>query len=129
MSKKHVVNFGCSYPLTTIRHILAFCIPNNFSTVADVSFRFQKYVLSPTGELHLQTCITITFPYEILCVLKALVETARGYNTTTHQMTLLLPSILHSMLKAAEKLQSTSYDPVLTSLSRYMYSVHKATNL
>ena len=43
-----------------------------------------------------------------LCVLQAQVETTGSYNNTTHQMTSLLPRLLHSMLKASEKLQSTS---------------------
>ena len=63
--------------------------------------------------------MSITFSYDILCILQTQVETTGGYNTSTHQMTPLLPKMIHSTLKASEKLQPASYNPVLTSLSRY----------
>ena len=48
------------------------------------------------------------------------VETTGGYQLRTHQTTPLLSRMLHSMLKAAKKLPSTSYGPVLTLLPHYL---------
>ena len=56
-------------------------------------------MLAPTGKVCLQTRTAITFFY-ILCVL----QTTGSYNTTTYQTTPLLPRMLHSTLKASEKL-------------------------
>ena len=87
---------------------------------------------TPTGELQFQTLVANTFCYNILCILQTWVETTGGYNTTTHQMTSLLPRMLHSMLKATKQLQFMSYNPVLTLLSHYFCAqvhVHKATNI
>ena len=47
---------------------------------------------------------------------RAQVETTGGCNTTTHQTTPQLPRMLHSMLKAIERLQCANYDPLLTLL-------------
>ena len=104
-----------THNLRTKGRILAFYIPNDFSTIADVPFRPYNSLLAPTGKLHLQTLMVIAFSYDILCVCQAQVETTGGYNTTPHQMTPVLPRMLHSMLKASVKLQSTNCDPVLTS--------------
>ena len=99
-------------------------IPNDSSTVVDIPFQLYNTVLASTGKLHLQTCIAISFSYDISCVLQAQVETAGGYNTTTHQTTTLLPRMLHSTLKTSEKLQSASYAVsliVLKYIHMYMW--------
>ena len=70
-------------------------------------------MLAWNGKLSLRTLIAIAFSYDILCMLQIQVKTTGSYNTTTHQMTPLLLRMLRSTLKASEKLQSASYDPVL----------------
>ena len=84
--------------------------------------------VASAGKLYLQIHVAIAFLYDIVCMLQAQVETTDGYSTTTCQTTPLQPRILHSMLKASEKLRSASYDPVLIIVRKYMYMC-KATNL
>ena len=57
----------------------------------------------------------------------AQVETSGSYGTTTYHAPPLLPRMLHSTLKASEKLKSASYNRVLTPLSQV--HVCKPTNL
>ena len=54
--------------LRTIRCVPAFYIPNEFSTIADVSFQLYDPMLAPTGELPLWTHTAIPSSYNILCV-------------------------------------------------------------
>ena len=57
----------------TIRRIVVFYTPNDFSTVVNIPFQLQNSVLAPTGKLRLQTCIAIAFLYNITCLSKSTV--------------------------------------------------------
>ena len=81
------------------------------------------------SKLHLQTRIAITLWYDISYLLQEQVETTDGCNTTTHQTTLLLPMVLHSMFEAAKQLQSTSCLIILGQWFCMQVHVHKATDL